>query len=153
MHQTPLSWVVGAVLIASIGCSGGITQEDRRQALVDTREAWGRAISQGDVEKIFSFWTDDVVIYPVSEPTVRGIAEVREYVRRNRQELRLTPRMTPVEVVASESGDLGYIVGTHEWFDREGRATMPGRYVSMWRKNEQGEWRCFLEIHSPRSPI
>lgn len=27
---------------------------------------------------------------------------------------------------------------------------MPGRYVSMWRKNEQGAWRCFLEIHSPR---
>jgi ketosteroid isomerase-like protein len=27
---------------------------------------------------------------------------------------------------------------------------MPGRYVTLWRKNEQGEWKAFLEIHSPR---
>jgi len=58
--------------------------------------------------------------------------------------------MTPLEVVASESGDLGYTAGTHEWMDREGRATMPGRYVTLWRRNDQGEWKCFLEIHSPR---
>jgi ketosteroid isomerase-like protein len=69
-------------------------------------------------------------------------------VRRNRQELGLAPRTTPIEIVASESGDLGYIVGTYEWIDR--RATMPGRYVTLWRKNEQGEWKVFLEIHSPR---
>jgi hypothetical protein len=27
---------------------------------------------------------------------------------------------------------------------------MPGRYVTLWRRNDQGEWKCFLEIHSPR---
>jgi hypothetical protein len=27
---------------------------------------------------------------------------------------------------------------------------MPGRYVTLWRKNEEGEWKAFLEIHSPR---
>jgi ketosteroid isomerase-like protein len=75
--------------------------------LIDTREAWGEAIREGDIERIFSFWTDDVVIYPVSEPAVVGIDAVREYVVRNRQELGLAPRMTPLEVVASESGDLG----------------------------------------------
>jgi ketosteroid isomerase-like protein len=127
-----------------------MTQEDHRRALLETREAVGRVIAEGDIERIFSFWTDDRVIYPVGEPAVRGKAAVRKYVRRNRQDLGLRPRTTPIEIVASESGDLGYIIGTHEWMDREGRATMPGRYVTLWRKNEQGEWRCFLEIHSPR---
>ena len=129
---------------------GGISHEDHGQTLRETREAVAQAIAEGDVERIFSFWTDDIVIYPVSEPAVRGIDAVREYVRRNRQELGLAPRTTPIEIVASESGDLGYIVGTYEWIDREGRATMPGRYVTLWRKNEQGEWKVFLEIHSPR---
>ena len=147
-----ISWLsfVPAILIASAGCAGGVTQEDHARALLETREAAGRAIAAGDMERIFSLWTDDVVIYPVAEPAVRGIAAVREYVRRNRQDLGLTPRITPVEIVASESGDLGYTVGTHEWVDRDGRAIMPGRYVTLWRKNEQGEWKCFLEIHSPR---
>jgi ketosteroid isomerase-like protein len=140
---------VGAILAVS-GCRGAMSQEDHRRALLETREAWGRAIAEGNIEGIFSFWTEDVVIYPVGEPAVSGIAAVREYVRRNRQDLGLTPRMTLVEAGASESGDLGYTIGTHEWVDREGNATMPGRYVTLWRKNDQGEWKCFLEIHSPR---
>lgn len=149
MHKRPQSLIVGVILFASISCEGEIDHEDHSQTLRDTREAVAQAIAEGDVERIFSFWTDDMVIYPVSEPAVRGIDAVREYVRRNRQELGLAPRTTPIEIVASESGDLGYIVGTHEWIDREGRATMPGRYVTLWRKNEQGEWKAFLEIHSP----
>jgi ketosteroid isomerase-like protein/predicted ester cyclase/quercetin dioxygenase-like cupin family protein len=128
----------------------GPTRENHRQALIDTREAWGRVIAAGDVERIFSFWTDDVVIYPVDGPPVTGKAAVREYVRRNRQELGVVPRMHLLEVAVSASGDLGYTVGTHEWMDREGRATRPGQYVTLWRRNEAGEWKCFLEIHSPR---
>ena len=148
-----VTWLplVAAILIASTGCAGRMTQEDHRRALVETREAVGRVIAEGDIERIFSFWTDDIVIYPVEEPAVRGKAAVREYVRQNRQVLGIRPRTTPIEIVASESGDLGYIIGTHEWMDREGRATMPGRYLTLWRKDEQGEWKCYLEIHSPRS--
>jgi hypothetical protein len=88
------SWLrfTGVMLIASSGCGDTLTQEDHRRALLDTREAWSRAIAEGDVDRIFTFWTDDVVIYPVGEPPVRGIAAVREYVRRNRQGLGLTPR-------------------------------------------------------------
>lgn len=142
--------IVGIILFASISCEGEIRQEDQSETLRDTREAVAQAIAEGDVERIFSFWADDMVIYPVSAPAVRGIDAVREYVRRNRQDLGLAPRTTPIEIVASESGDLGYIVGTHEWIDREGHPTMPGRYVTLWRKNEQGEWEAFLEIHSPR---
>ena len=150
MHKNSYSLLASVVLVVSIGCQGEISQEEHRQALIDTREAWVDAIREGDVERIFSYWTDDVVIYPVAESAVRGIDAVREYVRRNRQDLGLAPRMTPVEIAVSESGDLGFVVGTHEWINREGRATMPGRYLSMWRKDDQGEWRCFLEIHSPR---
>ena len=150
MHRGLLSVMVGVILFASISCEGEIGHEDHSQTLRDTREAAAQAIAEGDVERLFSFWTDDMVIYPVSEPVVRGIDAVREYVRRNRQELGLAPRTTPIEIVASDSGDLGYIVGTHEWIDREGRATMPGRYVTLWRKNQQGEWKAFLEMDSPR---
>jgi ketosteroid isomerase-like protein len=141
--------ILTAVSLAVLtGCSQAI---DHRQALIDTREACGVAIASGDTGRIFSCWTEDVVIYPVSEPAVKGIDAVKAYVFRNRQELGIRPKLNPLEFAASVSGDLGYIIGTHEWINREGQATMPGRYVTLWRKNEQGEWKCFLEIHSPRS--
>ena len=131
MRKVPCFLLGRAILVASFGCQGETSQERHRQALLDTLEARLAAVTEGDVERIFSFWTDDVVICPVSEPAVRGIDAVREYVIRMRRERGMSPRLTPLEVVASESGDLGYISGTYEWVNREGQATMPGRYVSM----------------------
>jgi len=29
---------------------------------------------------------------------------------------------------------------------------MRGTYVILWRKDDTGAWRCFLEIHSPLPP-
>lgn len=152
MTRKSLLPVIGALFLVSGGCSGRIAHEDPRQALLSALEARQRAVSQGDVKKIFSFWTDDVVIYPVSEPAVRGIAAVRQYVRRHREELGVRPRITPVQVAASQSGDLGYVIGNYEWINRDGRAARPGRFVALWRTNEQGEWQCFVEIHSPQPP-
>lgn len=140
-----------SLILLGVSLDDVSAQEEHRQALLEAREAWGQAIAEGNVEKIFSVWTHDVVIYPVSEPAVRGIDAVVEYVRRNRQELGIRPQATSIEIAASASGDLGYILGTHEWIDRERRATMPGRYVTLWRKDDQGVWRCFFEIHSPRT--
>jgi ketosteroid isomerase-like protein len=142
----------GALLTALVGCVKEADHKDHSEALAATRVAWGEAIAEGNVDKIFSFWTEDVVIYPVSGEVIRGIGEVREYVRHNRQVLGIRPRVTPITIVASESGDLGYTIGTHEWIDNEGNVTMPGRYVTLWRKNDRGLWKCFLEIHSPRTP-
>lgn len=122
---------------------------DHSRTLREAREKWSRAIAAGDLERIFSFWTDDVVIFPVSAPAVRGIDAVREYVIHNRRELGLKPRSEAIEMVASESGDLGYVIGRYEWIDRTGRAIDPGRYVTLWRKDHHDRWRCFLEIHSP----
>lgn len=141
----------GLVLLISVSsCSRSEALVDHRQELIETREAWGQAIAEGDPERIFSYWTDDVVIYPVSEPAVVGIEAVRAYMMRNRQELGIRPRLHPIEIFASESGDMGYVIGTHEWVDGDGVASMPGRYVTLWRKTPEGEWKCFLEIHSPR---
>ena len=150
MPRNAISPLITAALVLTCSCTDHSTQDDHRQALLETLESRQHAVVQGDVEQIFSYWSDDVVIYPVSQPAVKGIAAVRHYVRQTRQELGLRPRISPLEVVASESGDLGYIVGTYEMIDREGQATLPGRYVSLWRTNKRGEWKCFLEIHSPR---
>lgn len=139
----------GAAMAFLLACSPAPAQEEHTRSLIEARDAFEQAIEDGHVERIFSFWTDDVVIYPVDAAPVHGIAAVRAYVRRNREVLRVRPRLTELVVRASASGDLGYTIGTHVWLDAEGRATMPGEYVTLWRRNAAGEWQCFLEIHSP----
>ena len=149
MHRKLVFFLVGAWMMGFMGCSEKMSREDHRQAILETRNAWGQAIAEGDMERIFSFWTEDAVIYPVSEPAVRGKEAIRKYVIRNRTELGLKPKSSPLETVAAASGDLGYTLGTYEWINSEGKAVKPGRYLIMWRKNEKGEWKCFMEIHSP----
>lgn len=149
MYKIVILFVVPILFIMFLSCSEDTSRKDQRQELIEADVAWTKAIEEGDIEKIFSFWTDDVVIYPASVPVVRGIDSVRKFLRRNRQ-AGFRPKITPLEFGASDSGDLGYIIGDHEWIDSEGNLTRPGRYVTLWRKNEQGEWKCFLEIHSPK---
>jgi len=144
--KTLLLIMVGAAF--SQACANVPSREDHRQALIDTREEWGRAIAAGDVDGILSVWTDDVVIFPVSEPPVRGKEAVRQYMLRNRAQ-GIRPRVTPIEIFSAAAGDIGYVVGTHVWIDAEGNERLPGRYVTLWRRTEAGEWKCFLEIHSP----
>ena len=129
-------------------CAPGPTEADHRQVLIETLQAAGRAIAAGDVDGLLSHWTDDVVIYPVAEPPALGKEAVRRYVLRNRAQ-GTRPRIAPTDIVASAAGDLGYVVGTHDWVNDQGEASMPGRYVTLWRRTEEGRWRMFLEIHSP----
>ena len=127
-----------------------------RAALLQTRRQWSDAIAAGDLERIFSFWTDDAVIYAANRPPVRGKAAIREFVRGNRARpgFSLTSDVFAMEV--SRSGDLAYTVGNYEfkWDGPDGTPVQrPGRFVCGWRKNEDGDWRCMLEIHSPLSPL
>ena len=140
------AWLPGATLAAAQEDPVAASAEHTR-SLHEAKQAWNQAITAGDIPRIFSFWTDDVVIYPAGAPAVRGIEGVRAFVRHNREVLGLRPRVTVEEMRASASGDMGWARGTYEWVDAEGRAHDPGRYVELWRK-EDGEWKCFLEIHS-----
>jgi hypothetical protein len=70
MYKNHVLLLIAVLLVVLTGCPGGI---DHRQELIDTREAVGEAIAGGDTERIFSSWSEDVVIYPVSEPAVKGI--------------------------------------------------------------------------------
>jgi hypothetical protein len=52
------------VLLQAVACGGNDAPRTPRQSLVEAREEWTQAIAAGDLERIFSFWTDDIVIYP-----------------------------------------------------------------------------------------
>lgn len=146
--RLPRAIALTLLALASSGASTLRAQTDHLEALIDTRQAAGRAIAAGDIDGLLSHWTEDVVIYPVDEPAVRGKEAVGAWVRGNRAR-GIRPRVQPIDVVASDAGDIAYVIGTHDWVNAEGDASRPGRYVTLWRRTEAGEWKMFLEIHSP----
>jgi ketosteroid isomerase-like protein len=52
----------------------------------------------------------------------------------------------------SLAGDLGYTIGRYEsWAVAQSGDTLTstGRYVTIWRKDAEGEWKAVLDIGSP----
>jgi ketosteroid isomerase-like protein len=128
-----------------------------RAALLKTDTEWAEAAGTTDVERIVSFWTDDAVIYPPREAPVSGKTAIRKYVGESLKIPGFAIRWKPNEAVVSAAGDLGYTTGTNSFTfpDAQGRLiTSNGRYVTVWRKEPGGRWRCVVDFwnEAPLSP-
>lgn len=106
------------------------------------------------MERVFPYWVDDAVIIPAGPEAVRGKEAIREFVMTNRAQRGFSLRWEPQEATASRAGDIGYTVGNYE-ISMDGPGGTPlmsqGRYLTIWRKDAAGAWKCTLEIHSPLS--
>ncbi len=153
---------LGAICLLATACQPDIDLEAERAALFHADESWAAAAEAGDVERIFTFWTDDAVIYPPVGPVVEGIEAIRELVRRSRDQEGFAISWSPTGAEVSSAADVGFTFGTWERTapGPEGMLSRStGHYVSIWRKQPDGSWRCFLEISqlaglpSPGEPL
>lgn len=142
------TWLVAA------GCAAGVDVETERQTLLDSDRAFAAAALAGDLDQVFSYWTDDAAIYPAGMPAVQGKDAIRGFVAGNRAQPGFSIRWEPHEAVVSQDGSLGYTIGDYE-VSIDGPDLNPiirrGRYLQTWRKDESGSWRCVVEIQAPLS--
>ena len=133
-------------------CSENVDTESERQALLDTDKAWADAAASGDVEMIKTYWTEDAINYYPGQKPAFGKQEILEIVKRNRSIPGFQLNWEPRYAVVSKSGDLGYTHGTYKisFNDPEGKAlTRTGNYVCIWKKQEDGSWKCVMESSVP----
>ncbi len=140
------------LILMGAGCGSRMDVEAEQSSLLDTAKSWFQSVRTGDMDRVFSYWTDDAVIIPAGMPAIEGKDAIREFVTNNRSQRGFSLKTTPQKATVSKAGDIGYIVGTYEISmtgpDAAPRSTQ-GRYLTAWRKNEAGNWKCTLEIHSP----
>ena len=149
---------VWLALVASTGvaaCEPKIDLEAERAALLHTDESWAAAAEAGDLERVFSVWTEDAVIFPPVGEAVRGAEAIRAFVSaaRAQEGFSLTWRPTGAEV--SSAADVGYTYGS--WRRTApgpdgASATTVGDYLSIWRKQADGSWKCSIEISNLSAP-
>jgi ketosteroid isomerase-like protein len=142
-----------AVILASwtlLGCSPSIDLESERQALLETDRAFARTAASGaDASEVVQYWTSDARVYSSGLPELVGTDALLEMVAANAEIEGFSVTWEPLEAFVAESGDIGYTRGenalTFPGPDGD-LVTTPGRYVTMWRKEADGMWRCFLEL-------
>ena len=148
-----LALLAGGVMPAAAAQdAAAAAPQDAREALFRTDQAWAAAASAGkDAEYVASFWSEDGVIVPAGAPVVAGKAAIRAFVAESFAipgfNISWAPRLEDVHV--SADGTMGYSVSdSSTTFPGPGGelVTVPGRGVSIWRREPDGSWKCVYDI-------
>lgn len=136
--------------ILSSGCASVPGPEVIRQQLLRADGNWATVASEGkDVERIVSFWSDDATITPAGGPIISGKVAIRNFVEQNLATQGFHIGWRPEQASVSTDGTMGYTTGenTTTFPGADGRlATVVGRYVTVWRRDPPGEWKCVADI-------
>ena len=135
--NTPLLRKVSFFTTLMAGLAGDAhAQSDQGLVLLQTDRDRSEAVATGDTERVFSFWTDDAVIYPAYRAPVRGKPAIRKFVNANRARPGFALTTEPFEARVAQAGDLGYTVGQYEFqFEAADGSplTLAGVYLTVWR--------------------
>jgi uncharacterized protein (TIGR02246 family) len=146
----------GLVGLCLAGCGHRVDVAAEKAALLETDRAWAREASAGrDAEKLLAFWTEDARVVMAGEPTRDGKSAIREMITRSLATPGFHIAWTPERADVAASGDVGYTVGTNEITvpDQAGKPmVMAGRYITVWRRDASGQWKCAEDYSTPSAP-
>ena len=150
MRTSPLLAII-VLLSVRIGCAQRAFDPSQEGVRLLRRDAeWADLATAGkDVDKIVSYFTDDVLFISPGQPTLQGKTAVRAFVDASLKTPRFKIHWVSENPVFSPDGKLAYLRGTSE-------ITLPGpngstvtshmRGISIWRIDPDGLWRCAVDI-------
>jgi uncharacterized protein (TIGR02246 family) len=141
-----------AAALATAACNGAQSRnENPTDSIRAADEALQQAIAKRELERIASFYAEDAVLLPMAEPIVTG----KEAIRAEWRHVLCIPGIQNVSALkhidVSRSGDLGYSRGTyisHMVGPKGEPLTEPGKWVSIWKKQSDGQWRIVVDIYN-----
>lgn len=146
----------GALLLVLADCRPAVDVDAATRDLLATDRAWGAlADANGPVDSIVSYWTSDARVMVAGQPVLVGTEAIRQMVAGTRAIPGFHISWTPDSAVVSSSGDFGYTYGTNRITapDSTGALhTVEGRYITVWRKEADGRWRCSADISNEGPP-
>jgi ketosteroid isomerase-like protein len=141
-------FIIGTMLVAS--CRPVVDVAVETGALLETDRAWAR-LAQADapVDSVVAYWTSDARVILPGQPVLVGTEAIRQMVAGSRAIPGFRISWTPDSAAVSPNGDFGYTWGTNQITAPDSAGTirtMKGRYITVWRKEPDGRWRCSVDI-------
>jgi ketosteroid isomerase-like protein len=142
------------LLSLATACQTKATSDDE-SALRKLDDEWSKSAGAKDVDKTISYYSDDAVVMPPNIPTLTGKEAIRTLWKSM-----LTPefsggwKATKVEV--ARSGDLAYVSGTYEFNEKDDSGkpiTDKGKFLEVWKKQADGNWKCVADMFSSDLPV
>lgn len=116
-------------------------------AILAAARAFSAAYVRGDADSMTALYTEDAAIFPDNRPAIVGRPGIRSYwtLPANRRIARHVLMPDRVEIV----GDVAHDYGRFEIAgETDGAPWGPsyGKYVVVWRRGADGQWRMFLDM-------
>lgn len=144
------------LLLFSTACSqSSDTRAADESALRKLDEEWSKAIGARDVEKTVSYYSDDAVVAPPNIPTLTGKEPIRTLWKSMLESPSFSGGWTATKVEVARSGDLAYISGNYEFKEQDDRGAPivdKGKYLEVWRKQADGNWKCAANMFNSDLP-
>ena len=109
------------------------------------------AFNRGDLAGLAALYTEDATLMPPDSAAIRGRQEIQRFWQ-GVQDAGFRRAALRTEQVLAE-GDLAAEVATAELFGEGGGdqgATVPVKYVVVWRRQAGGEWQMAVDIWNSR---
>ena len=143
--------LVSTIIIAAAatGCTRrSIDIEGEKRALLDADKAWALAASTHDMERLWSYWTDDAKVLISADWTIDGIDQIKPFTINARKDPNFAITWSATGADISPSADMGYTygIGSVTRSDENGNpVTQTKPYLIVWEKQRDGSWRGVIE--------
>ena len=142
--------MIGTLLLSAAGCRPAHDLAAETRALLETDRAWASlAEADAPVDSVVAYWTSDARVILPGQPVLVGTEAIRQMVAGTRSIPGFQISWTPDSASVSPGGDFGYTWGTNRITSPDSTgtlSTMQGRYITVWRKEPDGRWRCSADI-------
>jgi len=127
-----------------------------RKTIDDYNVASQEAMMTNDVEKAMSYYADDAIQMPPNSPANRGKEAIRAWINGMMQSgMKVTAaKFTSTEVDAG--GKVAYEVGDYDMtmtIPEMGEMKDNGKYVAVWKQQQDGSWKVHAEIWNTNVPM
>ena len=142
--------MIGTLLLCAAGCRPAVDLAAETRALLETDRAWASlAEADAPVDSVVAYWTPDARVILPGQPVLVGSDAIRQMVAGTRSIPGFRISWTPDSASVSPGGDFGYTWGTNRITSPDSTGTLStrqGRYITVWRKEPDGRWRCSVDI-------
>ena len=140
----------GGLFLLSVGCQSQVDVAAAMQRPAQDRPGLGNAGRRRRAPgQCGGLWTSDARVILAGQPVLVGTEAVRRMIAGTCAIPGFHISWTPDSAVVSSSGDFGYTFGTNRMMAPDSTGTLhtaEGRYVTVWRKEPDGRWRCSVDI-------
>ena len=146
--KNKISYLVFLLSIFISACSDTVDPESERAKLLQLDREWSEAARTNNMERLWSFWTDDAKILLSADKTISGLDQIKQFTTKARTDPNFEISWEVQGVEISKSGEMGYTFGIGK-VTRTGEndelITVANPYLIVWEKQSDGNWKCVIE--------